>query len=100
VSEPRHDPVHRSVVHRRWLTRRNRRQEDPDYSDDWYIEQCGRCQYWIPLAGTIGLDWGICTNEASPLDGRAAFEHDGCEQFLYSETWAIPEDFDPSAGSA
>lgn len=66
---------------------RNRKQEDPAYQDQWYGEQCGACTFFIPLEGVIGLDWGGCTNEASPLDGRIVFEHDGCGGFRAGIAW-------------
>jgi DUF3027 family protein len=78
---------HFKSVHKRWMARRNRRQESPDYKDDWYAEQCGRCRFWLPLAGEIGSDYGVCSNPKSPFDGLARFEHDGCDVFEDAETW-------------
>jgi hypothetical protein len=36
------------------------------------------CPYNIPLRGTLGLDWGIIVNPASPKFGQLVFEHDSC----------------------
>ena len=91
--EARHDPEHRQAALNRWQTRLNRVQGNPEYSDEWYAEQCGRCEFWVPLAGTWGLDFGACTNPASPFDGTVRFEHDGCEFFSEAPEWGVPEDF-------
>lgn len=33
----------------------------------------------------------VCSNEKSPFDGKAVFEHDGCEEFANNpEGWAPP----------
>lgn len=89
----RHDPEHRRATLKRWHTRRNRIQESPDYRDDWYAQQCGQCEFWIPLAGGWGRDFGVCSNPASPFDGQARFEHDGCDFFSLAPEWGEPEDF-------
>ena len=67
-------------------------QGDASYNEAWRAEQCGQCQFWIPLAGTWGLDYGACSNEASTFDGSIRFEHDGCEVFLLAKHWGTPED--------
>ncbi|MDQ3622132.1 MAG: DUF3027 domain-containing protein [Verrucomicrobiota bacterium] len=41
---------------------------------------CG-CRHFVPLAGDLGADWGICANAASPRSGLLTFEHQGCAQF-------------------
>lgn len=41
---------------------------------------CG-CRHFIPLAGELGNDWGICANPKSPRAGLLTFEHQGCPQF-------------------
>jgi hypothetical protein len=33
------------------------------------------CKHFAPLAGTLGLDWGVCTNPASARCGLLTFEH-------------------------
>jgi hypothetical protein len=40
--------------------------------------------------GDMGLDYGACTNSASPLDGRVVFEHDGCDAFADAGAWHAP----------
>jgi Protein of unknown function (DUF3027) len=90
--EARHDPAHAKGTHERWLERRSRRQDQPDYRDEWQAQQCGGCTFWVPLAGTWGLDYGVSTHPASPFDGRAQFEHDGCEQFEAAGAWASPDE--------
>lgn len=87
--EPREDFRHLGASYQRWMDRRNRKQESPDYRDEWYAEQCGHCRFWVPLTGALGADWGVCTNPRSPFDGRVQFEHDGCDEFEPSEGWAV-----------
>lgn len=41
---------------------------------------CG-CRHFVPLAGDLGYDWGVCANAASPRAGLLTFEHQGCPQF-------------------
>lgn len=41
---------------------------------------CG-CRHFIPLAGDLGNDWGVCANPNSPRCGLLTFEHMGCPQF-------------------
>jgi len=55
------------------------------------------CEFWIPLAGSWGLDYGACSNPSSPFDGAVRFEHDGCEEFSPGKAWGIPEDFVPGS---
>jgi hypothetical protein len=71
-NEARRDAAHAKATHERWLERRNREQEEPEYKDDWHRQQCGACVIWVPLADEWGLDYGVCTNPASPFDGRVA----------------------------
>ena len=84
--------VHTDRCHERWLSRRNRRMEDPEYRDQWRAEQCGRCCYWIMLAGTLATDWGVCSNSESEFDGIVRFEHDGCGAFADAGIWAGDEE--------
>ena len=79
------DQRHFRECHERWIARLHRRMNDPRYHDEWYAEQCGACQYFVPLTGAFINDWGACTNPASPFDGRVMFEHDGCDQFSESD---------------
>ncbi len=88
----RHDEPHARDVHDRWLAKRNRVHESPSYRETWWAEQCGGCRFWIPLVAPLGLDYGVCSNPESPLDGLARFEHDGCEAFTAStDGWAQPD---------
>lgn len=91
--EARLFPSHRRSTHRRWVTHLNRRMGEDGYQEEWRREQCGLCQYWIPLAGSWGLDRGVCSNEASSFDGMARFEHDGCEAYEEAPEWRGPQDF-------
>lgn len=83
------DKLH--TIHQRWSSRLNRASDDPAYSDSWVWEQCGECRFWMPLAGPLGQDWGVCANPASQFDQRAMFEHDGCEVFSEDpKGWRTP----------
>jgi hypothetical protein len=86
-------PSHRRSTGRRWDGHLNRSMRSEDYLEEWRRQQCGLCQYWIPLAGTWGLDWGACSNEASPFDGTVRFEHDGCDAYEEAPEWRGPSDF-------
>jgi Protein of unknown function (DUF3027) len=86
----RNDPAHRRATHERWMPQRTRKQEDANYRDEWRTQQCGRCRYWIPLAGDWGTDYGGCTNDASARDGGVTFEHDGCDSFADAGVWQSP----------
>ncbi|MGH7577399.1 MAG: DUF3027 domain-containing protein, partial [Longimicrobiales bacterium] len=45
-------------------------------------EDCSSgCQFYLPLDGELGADWGVCTNPASHRAGKLTFEHQGCPQF-------------------
>ena len=35
------------------------------------------CQWFHPLAGAGGKDWGVCASERSPRSGMLTFEHQG-----------------------
>lgn len=84
----RNDKEHANLCHDRWMERRNRKQEDPNYKNDWYSEQCGGCIYFIPLMGELSDDYGACSNPQSDFDGVIRFEHDGCEQYTQAEEWS------------
>ncbi|HUF58722.1 MAG TPA: DUF3027 domain-containing protein [Actinomycetota bacterium] len=100
-TEARFSSAHRTATYSRWATRLNRSMNDPSYREEWRREQCGLCQFWIPIAGSWGLDWGGCSNEASPFDGSVRYEHDGCDEYRDAAQWYGPvefseEDFAPS----
>lgn len=81
------DRQHFAACHQRWMEKRNRKQEDHNYRDEWYSEQCGRCVFYIPITGVFFLDYGACSNEASPFDKTIMFEHDGCTEFKDTDEW-------------
>ena len=83
--------THFKECHERWMERRNRIVESPEYLDQWLDEQCMFCQYYIPLTGAFMEDYGACSNALSPLDGTVRFEHDGCTEFAPGEWWQMPE---------
>jgi hypothetical protein len=39
---------------------------------------CGTCGFAIPLAGSLGRLFGVCTNERTPFDGRVVSIDHGC----------------------
>ena len=57
----------------RWWKRG--RDEAPGDEQDWVEHQCGGCKF----IAALNRDWGICWNRHSPMDGRIAFEHNGCD---------------------
>jgi len=80
-------------THSRWIKTRNRvsDESDPAFEEKWVWEQCGICKFWVPLTGSLGADWGACSNSASPFDRRVMFEHDGCDFFEEArEGWRTP----------
>lgn len=85
------DRTHADTCHRRWLERRNRKQESERYREEWWAEQCGHCKYFIPLMGVLGADYGACTNPSAAFDGMVRFEHDGCVEFTATEEWVEPQ---------
>ncbi|RRD47363.1 DUF3027 domain-containing protein [Arachnia propionica] len=83
-----------NAIHQRWMAKKNRASDDAAHSDCWAWEQCGGCHFWIPLAGSLGADWGVCANPASHFDQQAMYEHDGCEAFTEDpQGWRTPERF-------
>ena len=78
------------TLHERWLKNRNRVQHDASYRDEWWAEQCGKCSFWVPLSGDLGLDYGACTSAGSRFDGTVRFEHDGCDNFESADRWRLP----------
>ncbi len=75
------DQAHREATARRWGDRIS--------ADDWSPDQCGRCTFWVPLAGRWGLDWGACSNAQSPNDGKVTSDPDRCHAFVDGgDRWA------------
>lgn len=68
-------------THYRWVelvgTNHNRR----DVNEEANERPCVLCEFYIELTGSLGNDWGVCSNADSPFDARLMFEHDGCEYF-------------------
>lgn len=75
------DRLHADECHKRWLRKANR-----DLSQ-WDRQQCGCCIFYIRLVAEFNSDWGVCSNAASPFDGRVMFEHDGCDQHVLADDW-------------
>jgi hypothetical protein len=92
-TEARFSVRHRRTTATRWSEQLNRRMDEPSYREEWRRQQCGLCEYWIPLAGWWGLDWGGCSNAASPFDGSMRFEHDGCDEYREAAEWYGPVEF-------
>ena len=59
----------RKEAEKRWVGRSYKFRHDDEF-------QCGGCRFFAAL----GMDYGICANSASPLDGSITFEHGGCEE--------------------
>jgi hypothetical protein len=80
------DMDHVRKTNKRWDQKfpLNRSQLSPDYQEEWLNEQCFTCQYYVKLTGEFGSDWGVCSNPASPFDGKLMFEHDGCEHHSFA----------------
>lgn len=68
----------------------NRRMDADDCLEEWRRHTVRFLQYWIPLAGSWGLDWGGCSNEACPFDGTVRFAHDGCDAYEEAAEWRWP----------
>jgi len=79
------DAAHFRATHERWLQKVNRDTSRSDAPDEWFIKQCLSCAYYIPLVGAFAEDWGVCSNARSVQDGKATFEHDGCEHWEEAE---------------
>ncbi len=72
---------HREACAERWASDQNRRMYAEAYKEEWFMQQCLLCRYYVPLAGPLGDDFGVCSNEKTAFDGRVRFEHDGCDGF-------------------
>ena len=74
--------VERGGWSRRWLSADERERAERRWADRSYShrvdgdKQCGGCRYFA----ATGMDFGICGNPKSPLDGAITFEHGGCGQ--------------------
>ena len=63
-----------AAIERRWIDRSYAARIDED-------RQCGGCRWFA----ATGLDFGICANPASVLDGAVTFEHGGCDRHSSTE---------------
>ena len=72
-------------THERWMNGkapRNRTMGTEEYQanfEKWVTQQCFDCQFYIPVAGEMGMDWGVCSHPDSPFDAKLMFGHDGCD---------------------
>ncbi len=41
-------------------------------------DHCGRCGFYLPLAGSLSAQFGVCGNEIAPMDGRVVSVEYGC----------------------
>ena len=80
---------HAALCHERWVSRMNRPWSEvtDDVRDTWTTDQCGGCRFYIPVTGALASDWGVCSNDMSPFDGRVMFEHDGCDSYSGASEW-------------
>ncbi|HMT08819.1 MAG TPA: DUF3027 domain-containing protein, partial [Pyrinomonadaceae bacterium] len=69
-------------THLRWMGKLNRNMQSDLYQDEWGLEQCFNCKFFVPLTNPFGDDYGACRNASSPFDKTVMFEHDGCEFHL------------------
>jgi hypothetical protein len=75
---------HHQVTHKRWS-------DKAGFTGEWRPNQCGTCAYYLPLSGTWGYDWGVCSNPASAFDGTATFEHFGCPHHADTGEWVTQD---------
>jgi hypothetical protein len=78
-------------LHERWCLRQHIRYGSGHYQDAWYSEQCFSCRFFLVFSHSIGEDWGVCANGASPRDGLVTFEHDGCEGYDVDPRYETPD---------
>ena len=83
------DKEHTEETHHRWISSINKKIYDGEYKE----EQCYSCAYFAPVLGGLMADWGVCTNSLSIVDGRAVFEHAGCDKYSEAEKiwWDVIE---------
>jgi hypothetical protein len=79
MSNKADDDQHFDECHARWVEKR--------HAKEWVEGQCMFCVYYLPLPGKFAFDWGVCSNAKSPMDGKVAFEHDGCDFFARDEDY-------------
>lgn len=53
-----------------------------DWTQDTDSPDCSSgCKFFLPLAGSLGNDWGVCACPRSPRAGLLTWEHMGCGEF-------------------
>lgn len=57
--------------------------------------QCSTCGFYWPLAGALGVGFGVCTNEYAPDDGRVVAADHGCG--AHSEAAVLPHQVEPTS---
>ncbi|HEV7689790.1 MAG TPA: DUF3027 domain-containing protein [Hyphomonadaceae bacterium] len=72
-------------LHDRWTSKLNRDVGSPDYREEWRVQQCLHCTFYVPLSGALGQDFGACSNARSKFDKTVMFEHDGCEHHRHED---------------
>lgn len=60
---------------------RERVTENIDGREIYPADCSSGCKHFLPLAGVLGYDWGVCSNTNSPRKGLLTFEHQGCREF-------------------
>lgn len=57
--------------------------------------QCSTCGFYWPLAGALGMGFGVCANEYAPDDGRVVAADHGCG--AHSEAAVLPHQVEPTS---
>jgi len=50
---------------------------------DDYPDCSSGCKHFLPLEGSLGADWGVCSKQGAPREGLLTFEHQagkGCHE--------------------
>lgn len=57
--------------------------DDRDAPPDLWAPDCScGCVFQARIEGSLGADWGVCTNPDSHRVGLLTFEHQGCRKFV------------------
>lgn len=57
--------------------------------------RCGTCGFYLPLAGSLRMLFGVCGNELAPADGRVVSADHGCGAHSEAYLAAAPADAPP-----
>ena len=70
----------KNFIHEKLAEMRFRPDEDKEAMDEngFIKDQALHCAYYVPLEGSLGMDWGIIVNPNSPKFGLVVFEHSHC----------------------